>query len=212
MLCFGDSNTWGFDAAAGGRFPWEVRWPGVLAREFAGAVAVVEEGLPGRTASVVDPVWPHLAAVPYLLPALESHAPLDAVVIMLGTNDIQERYGRSAAAVAGDVAGLAEIAAVSACGAEARPPFVLLVAPPPIGRLTDALAEASYGPGAEASRRLAPLLAAAAERAPFPCGFLDAGAVTALSEADGIHLDAIGHEALGRAVAQALRPLLAKSG
>jgi lysophospholipase L1-like esterase len=207
VLCFGDSNTWGLDASTGDRFPRDVRWPGVVARELGEGVSVVEEGLPGRTAAVVDVVWPHLTAVPYLLPALESHAPLDAVVIMLGTNDVQDRYGRSAAAVAGDIAGLAEIVAVSACGATGGAPFVLLVAPPPIGRLADALSVASYGAGAEASRLLAPLLAAVAEQAPFPCGFLDAGAVTALGEVDGIHLDAPGHDALGRAVAGALRPL-----
>jgi lysophospholipase L1-like esterase len=88
-----------------------VRWPGVLARELGDDVAVVEEGLPGRTAAVFDPAWPHYTALPYLLPALESHAPLDAVTIMLGTNDVQEHYGRSAAGVANDIAGLAEIAA-----------------------------------------------------------------------------------------------------
>lgn len=189
---------------SGDRFPSEIRWPGVVARELGPEVSVVEEGLPGRTAAVVDAVWPHLAAVPYLLPALESHAPLDAVTIMLGTNDVQDRYGRSAGAIAGDIVGLAEIAARSASGPQGRSPFVLLIAPPPITRLPDAMAEATYGPGAEASRALAPLLASAAESASFPCGFLDAGAVTSLSESDGIHLDASGHEALGRAIADAL--------
>lgn len=189
-----------------------MRWPGVLAHELGDGVSVVAEGLPGRTAAVVDAVWPHLTAVPYLLPALESHAPLDAVAIMLGTNDVQERYGRSAASIAGDTAGLAEIAARSACGPEGAAPFVLLVAPPPIVRVPSALGDASYGPGAEASRLLAPLLAGAAETASFPCGFLDAGAVTSLSPADGIHLDAAGHAELGRAVAAELRRTLAERG
>jgi lysophospholipase L1-like esterase len=161
---------------------------------------------------VVDPLWPHLTAAPYLLPALESHSPLEAVTIMLGTNDVQDRYGRSAAAIAGDIAGLAEIASRSGCGPGGGAPFVLLVAPPPITQLPHALADASYGPGAEASRVLATLLASAAVTASFPCGFLDAGAVASLSEKDGIHLDASGHEQLGRAVAAELREVLAKRG
>lgn len=189
-----------------------MRWPGVVARELGPDVSVVEEGLPGRTAAVVDPAWPHYVALPYLLPALESHAPLDAVAIMLGTNDVQERYGRSAAGVAHDIAGLAEIAARSACGPSGSAPYVLLVAPPPIGMLTDALAAASYGPGLDASRALAPLLASVAEGTPFPCGFLDAGSVTTLSEADGVHLDAKGHEQLGHAVAANLHQELAQRG
>jgi lysophospholipase L1-like esterase len=175
-------------------------------------VVVVEEGLPGRTAALFDPAWPHYTGLPYLLPALESHAPLDAVAIMLGTNDVQERYGRSAAGIAHDIAGLVETAARSACGPGGGAPYVLLVAPPPIGALTDALAEASYGPGAETARALGPLLASVAGGAPFACGFLDAGAVTTVSAADGVHLDRSGHEALGRAAADVLRDALAESG
>lgn len=182
----------------------------MVARELGPGLAVVEEGLPGRTAAVFDPAWPHYSGLPYLRPALESHAPLDAVAIMLGTNDVQEPYGRSAAGIASDIAGLAEIVARSGCSPEAGAPYLLLVAPPPLGTLKDALSEASYGPGAQASRELSKLLSAVAEAAGFD--FLDAGAVTSFSETDGYHLDARGHEALGRAVATKLREPLAEGG
>ncbi len=212
VLCFGDSNTWGFDPASGDRFPSHVRWPGVVARELGDDVAIVEEGLPGRTAAVFDPAWPHYTALPYLLPALESHAPLDAVAIMLGTNDVQERYERSAAGVANDIAGLVEIAARSACGPAGTAPYVLVIAPPPISTLSEALVEASYGPGADASRALGRLLESVADGSSFSCGFLDGGAITTFSEADGFHLDAAGHEQLGRAVAAKLGEALAERG
>ena len=187
-----------------------MRWPGVLAGELAADFAIVEEGLPGRTAAVFDPAWPHYTGLPYLLPALESHAPLDAVAIMLGTNDVQESYGRSAAGIATDIAALAEIVVRSACGPEAGTPYLLLVAPPPLGTLVGPLAEASYGPGAQASRELGTLLSAVAEAGGF--GFLDAGTITSFSETDGFHLDASGHGALGRAVADALRDALSERG
>jgi lysophospholipase L1-like esterase len=210
LLCFGDSNTWGLDPATGERFPRDVRWPGVAARELGPGVTVVEEGLPGRTAALFDPAWPHYIGRPYLRPALESHAPLDAVAIMLGTNDVQEPYGRSAAGIASDIASLADVVVRSACGPAAGAPHVLLVAPPPLGTLKDTLSEASYGPGTKASRALGPLLSAVAEGGGF--GFLDAGAVTSFSETDRYHLDAGGHEALGRAIADALRDALAERG
>jgi lysophospholipase L1-like esterase len=210
ILCFGDSNTWGLDPSSRERFPRDLRWPGVLAVELGTGFAVVEEGLPGRTAAVFDPAWPHYTGLPYLRPALESHAPLDAVAIMLGTNDVQEPYRRSAAGIASDIAGLAEIVLRSACGPSAGAPYVLLVAPPPLGTMRDALSEASYGPGAQASRELGTLLSAVAEAAGF--GFLDAGEVASFSETDGYHLDASGHETLGRAVADTLRDALAEGG
>jgi len=209
ILCFGDSNTWGFIPGTGERFAPDVRWPGVLGRELGADARVVEEGLSGRTAAVVDLVRPHLTALPYLLPALESHAPLDAIVFMLGTNDVQDRYTRSAGAVASDVLGLAEIAARSGCGARGDALYVLLVAPPPIASLPDPLWAAEYGTGVEKSRELPRLLEAAAASGAF--GFVDAGRVTRFSE-DGIHLDAAGHAALGAAVADALRTVLAESG
>jgi lysophospholipase L1-like esterase len=187
-----------------------VRWPGVVARELGRKAWVVEEGLPGRTAAVFDPAWPHYTGLPYLRPALESHAPLDAVVLMLGTNDVQEPYGRSAAGIASDIAGLAEIVVRSACGPDGGAPHLLLVSPPPLGTLRDALSAASYGPGSESSRELATLLSAVAEAAGI--GFVDAGAVASFSETDGYHLDASGHEALGRAVAEALRRELPERG
>ena len=30
ILCFGDSNTWGYDPTNGGRYPYDVRWTGRL--------------------------------------------------------------------------------------------------------------------------------------------------------------------------------------
>ena len=32
VVCFGDSNTWGFDPETKERFPLDVRWTGVLAK------------------------------------------------------------------------------------------------------------------------------------------------------------------------------------
>jgi lysophospholipase L1-like esterase len=208
VLCFGDSNTWGFDPASGERFPTDVRWPGVLRRALGEDTVVAEEGLPGRTAASHHPLHPHWTARPYLLPALESHSPLDAVVIMLGTNDVDERYGLSAAAIAGNVAGLAEIVNRSRCGPEMREPFVLLVAPPPLGPFADEYAAASLAEGVEKSRQLGRLYGLASSYLGEECDVLDAGDATALSERDGIHLDADGHERLGVAVGERLRARL----
>jgi len=85
IVCFGDSNTWGFDPASGERFPADVRWPGVLRAQLGGGYQVIEEGLNGRTTTVDDPLQPHRNGLTYLPPCLESHKPLDLVTIMLGT-------------------------------------------------------------------------------------------------------------------------------
>jgi len=75
MLCYDDSNTWGYEPATGNRFPEDIRWPGVLARELEGSFRVIEEALNGRTTVREDPVEEDKNGKDYLRPCLESHAP-----------------------------------------------------------------------------------------------------------------------------------------
>jgi len=55
VLCYGDSNTWGYDPATQSRYPREVRWPRVLRKELGDGYLVIEEGLNGRTTVWDDP-------------------------------------------------------------------------------------------------------------------------------------------------------------
>jgi lysophospholipase L1-like esterase len=204
ILCYGDSNTWGSDPAdAERRFPWDVRWPGVLQRELGGGFHIVEEGLGGRTTVVDDPLSPHRSGLALLAPCLETHAPLDLVIIMLGTNDIS--YSWVSAHAAAEGAGrLAHLVQRSEAGAGGRAPAVLLVCPPPVGPLTES---ADVYMGAEAkSRELAREFA----RVASACGhaWLDAGEIVATSALDGWHLEASQHERLGIAVAAQAREML----
>src|SRR5258705_7738093 len=101
VLCFGDSNTWGYVPGSDGeRFPPDSRWPRRLARALGDEWEVIAEGLNGRTATVDSPVADGRNGLTYLLPCLQSHMPLDVVVIYLGTNDAGDRYSLPAETVA----------------------------------------------------------------------------------------------------------------
>ncbi len=198
VLCYGDSNTWGFDPQTGGRFAPNVRWPGVMARGLGEAFRVVEEGLSGRTTVRDDPIeGAHKNGRTYLRACLESHKPIDLVALMLGTNDLKGRFGASASDIAQGAASLAEEILRSGCGTGGGAPAVILVAPPPLGRLTE-LAEMFEG-AAEKSARFAGHYRRFAGQ--YGCGFLDAGTVATSSDLDGIHLEAEEHRKLGEAVA-----------
>ncbi|HZQ83158.1 MAG TPA: GDSL-type esterase/lipase family protein [Gaiellaceae bacterium] len=89
VVGYGDSNTWGHIAGSGGeRFPREQRWPVILQGLLGDGWDVIAEGLGGRTATVDRPDSEGRNGLPYLLPCLHSHAPVDLVVIYLGTNDV----------------------------------------------------------------------------------------------------------------------------
>ena len=202
ILAYGDSNTWGAvpqpARGAGGRFAPEVRWPGVCRAALGGEAWVVEEGLNGRTTCVDDPVeGRHKNGQRLLLPLLETHAPLDLVVVMLGTNDLKARLAMQAGDIADGAGTLVDIVRRSAAGVGGSAPAVLLVAPAPLAPLTW-LGEMFAG-GPEKSQRLAVEFARVA--AAFGVAFLDAGSVVASSAVDGIHLDADAHRRLGHAIA-----------
>ena len=205
VLCYGDSNTWGADPETGERFAPDVRWPGVLARELGDGFRVIEEGLNGRTTVRDDPIeGVHKNGRTYLRACLESHKPIDLIAIMLGTNDLKERFGASASDIAQGAASLAEMALTGGCGPEDGALVVLLISPPPVGRLTY-LAEMFEGSEVK-SRKFSGHYQHFAEQ--YGCAFLDAGGIISSSDVDGIHLEADEHRKLGGAVAERVGEML----
>jgi lysophospholipase L1-like esterase len=204
ILCYGDSNTWGCipedSEERARRFGPEERWPGVLRQALGSGYSIVEEGLNGRTTVWDDPLEPYRNGREFLMPCLLSHHPLDLVVVLLGTNDLP-RSGVTARDIAAGAGMLVDDIVGSECGHDGGSPQVLLICPPPVGRLGDEFREA-----AEKSRQLAPHYAAVADAR--SCAFLDAGAHITSSDVDGIHLEADQHERLGQVAAERVRGLL----
>jgi len=206
VVCYGDSNTHGVDPGGGGRFPRDVRWPGVMAAALGPAVEVVEEGLNGRTTAWEDPWVEGRNGRTYLLPCLRSHAPIDVLVLMVGTNDLKSVFGRRAPEIAHGAMGLVDIALASGTGPGGTAPRILLVAPPRLGPPADRSELWGFGEASEVAASLARLYGIAAGMRNV--AFLDASALVAGDPADGVHLSAESHRILGLAIAEAVRPLL----
>ena len=212
ILCFGDSNTWGFDpeSMTGSPYPLrhavDVRWTGVLARELGAGFRVIEEGQNGRTTVHEDPVMVCRNGSVYLPACLESHKPLDAVVLMLGTNDLKCMFNLSPGDIAAGAGVLARMILQSESGPGARPPRLLLVCPPATGNMSRVpdLAEKFVG-AHDRSRRLPGYYEALA--ASLGCVYLNSQEVIAPSAVDGLHLDAPEHAKLGVAVAAVVRSM-----
>ena len=197
ILCFGDSNTWGWNPITRTRYGRDERWPGVLRNELGTGYLVIEEGQNGRTTVWDDPIELHKNGYAYLPACLESHHPLDLVIIMLGSNDLKARFSVTAFDIAQSAGVLVDVVQKSAFGPEGQPPAVLLIAPSHLGNMTD-FAEMFEG-GVEKSHKLGPYYRQVAEER--GCHFLDASEIVFPNDADGAHLDRNGHEKLGRAVA-----------
>jgi lysophospholipase L1-like esterase len=204
VLCYGDSNTWGYDPETRNRFPAEVRWTGVMAARLGSDFLIIEEGLNGRTTRWDDPIEQGKNGLSYLYPCVETHRPIDAIVLMLGTNDLKQRFGLSASDIAESAALLAEYARKHSRNAEGRPAPTLLVAPPALTTLTDL--DQMFAGGTEKSRQFSHYYRLAASWYGLP--FFDAGSVIVSNEKDGIHFHAEEHRTLGEALADEVRQLL----
>jgi len=203
VLCYGDSNTWGYDPATRTRFPPHARWTGVLAARLGAEFRVVEEGLNGRTTRWDDSIEPGRNGLTSLRPCIDSHLPLDLIVVMLGTNDLKRRFNLSASDIAQSAAELTEMAwrfAQAPDGSQAR---VLLVAPPAVSTLTEF--DQMFDGAREKSRQFSRYFRLAAGWRHLP--FFDAGSVIVSSEKDGIHFDADEHRKLGEALADEVHRL-----
>ena len=209
ILCYGDSNTWGMvpmtsqtDAA---RHDWMDRWPSVLQGRLGKSVTVIAEGLNGRTTVFDDPIdGQHKNGRTYLLPCLESHAPLDLVIIMLGTNDMQSRFNLSPYDIAAGAGQLVQMVSADVRGQNGMAPEVLLVCPPLI-RASSLFADPFAG-APEKSEQLHEHYRNIADM--FGCHYLNAEECATASHIDGIHLDAQQQHGLGIAVADYTRSLL----
>ena len=201
ILCFGDSNTHGTipmpDLAGLGRFGHEGRWPSVMGAALGVGYEVINEGHPGRTTVLDDPMeGEHRSGLRVLPSLLESHQPLDMVIIKLGTNDLKNCFHVSAADISFFLDRLVRVL-------QGFDPAVkvLVVAPPPIIEV-GCLAEMFAG-GAAKSQGLAAAIKAMTGR--LGAGFFDAGSVIKVSPVDGIHYEAGDQVALGRALAGKVR-------
>ncbi len=78
ILCFGDSNTYGFDPRGyiGDRYSAADRWPELLAKQTGWEI--INDGDNGRV----------IPRNPYTLRLLSKPAPVDIYLVMLGTNDL----------------------------------------------------------------------------------------------------------------------------
>ena len=206
ILCYGDSNTWGHHAPLGDRFDENTRWGSRLRALLGEEYRVIEEGQRGRTTVWDDPVENRLAGLTYLWPCLDSHAPIDLVVIMLGTNDCKPYFGLHPQNIADGAGRLVDMIQKCAFGPNDTAPKVLLISPI---RITPSSFYPHLFGEKEAAKSHGFPAAYSAVAARFGCGFLDASTLAQPDPADGVHLDAEGHKALAEAVAEKVKEILA---
>lgn len=199
ILCFGDSNTFGTNPK-GGRHSLNTRWPGRLKSLLGSEYYVIEEGMGGRTTVWDDPLEPGRCGIQALPMCLQSHKPLDLVILSLGTNDCKAHFNASPRVIARGMENLCRAVQRFDYGDGYKIPKILVVSPIHIGEDAEHCPYISFDATSPAkSRLLAPLYKEAAKTC--GCLFYDASAVAGPSSLDQLHMDAKSHGALAEGIA-----------
>lgn len=201
ILCFGDSNTYGWRPDGKGQYSFSVRWTGKLQALLGDGYKVIEDGLCGRTTVFDDPYEPGvLVGIDALPDSLKASQP-QLVILMLGTNDCRQYYDPTPEKIADGIRRMGEII-LSFRNADGASPELLIVSPAHIGG--DArFHEKSYSLlSAEVSRRLGAEYRKTAEK--LSCGFIDAAEIVSVGQ-DFQHLDEEGHRKLAEKISEFIK-------
>jgi lysophospholipase L1-like esterase len=212
VVCFGDFLTWGAMPDADGRqvlrYPQDKRWTWIMASDFGSYVEVVEQGLCCRTTNIDDPLQPNVNGANHLDYTLRTHAPLDVVVIMLGTNDTKYQYDRGASEITFGLSSLVKrvLAGIACSSSDGSPPKTLIVAPPPLGAVVAPWQQQLFFGSRAKTEELAHEYKSMTES--LGVSFLNSGQIIAMDGADGVSLSVQGNILLGHAVARKVMTML----
>jgi len=204
ILCFGDSNTYGLIPGTNGRYDWNIRWTGRIGEKLKDTeYRIIEEGLCGRTTIFDDALRIGRRGTELLPVILESHQPIEVVILMLGTNDCKTLYNATA-----DIIGLGIEKLLDQIEKGAPKAKVLLISPIHLG---EKVWEEGYDPefneeSVETSKHFAEVYARIANKRNIT--YLDAASYAKASQKDREHLNEEGHQKLADAVWNKLRMVM----
>ena len=208
VLAYGDSLVWGRNASNGGRHKFEDRWPNVLGASLEN-VKVWEAGLGGRTTNLDFPGLPERNGLKHLPVALLQAAPLDLVILALGTNDTFAEASRKPRDTVNAMRSLIKVVrdlptAPGTSVPNTSPPKVMIVSPPHCLPLSSVTGEGF--PELDELTRWLPELAElyselAIEQDTY---FADAAKFCEPDPLDGLHLDVENTRKLGIGIAETI--------
>lgn len=214
ILCYGDSNTWGFKPMKEClenwrmRFDEDTRWTGVLQKLLGEDYRVLEEGLNGRTSAFDDPQDDTRNGYRYIATCLQTNMPIDMAIVMLGTNDIKSFFPYTPYVVANGVGRVLDEINKIDYGRDGKAPEILLVSPISLGE--DAVRGwigGEFGMDAvEKNARLAEYLEKAAKSRGIH--FIDIGKYISADPADGIHMNEAGHALMAQMMLEQVKKII----
>ena len=201
ILCYGDSNTWGYISGSDHqRYGNCERWTKILSGLLGDKFEVIEEGLNSRTLISNDPRPGKEGknGYEYLIPCLDTHDPIDLVILMLGTNELKYTYNKTPEEI-GNLLEQYFVKTILNRKSQIKDsyPKLLIIAPPIVSEETGyGRKENKYLGASEKSKKLNDIYKNIAEK--YNCYFLSNDGLDV--GIDGVHLTKESHKMLANSL------------
>ncbi len=197
ILCYGDSNTYGFNPENGTRFDANTRWTGVLGKLLGSSFSVIEAGMNNRTGFFDNPDGIAQSGAKHLPECLKNCDKIDICVLGLGANDLQFIFDINEDVVEKGLKRL--ISHIKEYSKEAE---IILVTPPILFKnLLDGYFACQFDEKSiENSKKIKPIYKKVAENE--NCNLIEIDKFVTPSESDGLHFSAESHKIIGKVIAE----------
>lgn len=187
IICYGDSNTFGFNPYDGSRFDENTSWTSLLQKNLEAKFEVINEGACDRTGFVNNPKGFEFSAQRHFPKMLSKVGDIDILILALGTNDLQFRYSISVGAIEKGLENLIKLARVKAKNIIIIPPVVL----------SEKVLEGFFNfqfdeTSIVKSRKIGRIYRQIANA--YHCNYFDINKFTKPSDLDGLHYDEKSHK------------------
>lgn len=206
ILCFGDSNTYGYNPAKNGmRFDYEMRWTGILQKTLGAEYRIIEEGYNGRTILVEDFLNPDKSSKNYIAPCVLSHQPLDLIAICLGANDLKKKFNFTALDIMRSMKELIRI--IRALEFESKIPQILIMPPICLGEGVERFFDGVFNENSVKECKKLPAFYKELSEL-IKCHYFNPSEFVKASPIDCIHLDEAGHKIMAEVLFKKIKEIV----
>ena len=190
IICYGDSNTFGFNPKDGSRFDKNTRWTAILQKYLGTEYEVINEGACDRTGFVNNPKGFEFSAQRHFPKMISKIDNIDILIIALGTNDLQFQYSISVGAIEKGLENLIKLAQTKAENIIIIPPLIL----------SEKILEGSFNfqfnkTSIVKSRKIGRIYRQISNA--YHCNYFDINKFTKPSDVDGLHYNEESHKIIG---------------
>lgn len=193
ILCFGDSNTYGYNPHNGSRYDKNTRWTGVLQKLAGENYKILEAGGNNRTAFSDNPDGIQFTGYKLLPEYLKEK--YETIILALGINDLQKFYNPTLEEFENNFKSF-----VSETVTKAHDSVIIILAP---SHITQNILKSNFRflfdeISIEKSKKITPIYEKIAKE--YNCKLLDLNKLVNTSKIDGLHYEAEEHKKIAESV------------